>query len=103
MKTARLRTEAEFSAQKFVLKLLHDSPRARVVLFCLNPGQEIPPHTSSSEVIFYTVSGKGTIQVSQDREDVEAGYLVVCPPRRLHGIKAAERMQVLAIIAPRPE
>ncbi len=102
MKTVRLRTEAEFSSERFVSRLLHDSPQARVVLFCLDPRQEVTPHTSTSEVIFVTISGKGTIQVGAETEKVGGGMVVVCPSGELHGIKAAVRMQVLAIIAPSP-
>ncbi len=86
-----------------VAKLLHDSERCRVVLFCLEPGQEVSPHQSTSEVIFYGVEGKGTILVGTDEVEVASGTIVVCPPLLPHGIKAGSRTTVLAIITPRPE
>ena len=74
-----------------------------MVLFCLEPDQEVSPHQSSSEVIFYGVEGKGTISVGDDEVGVEPDTVVVCPPLLPHGIKAEERATVLAVITPRPE
>lgn len=94
----------EFDSRRVVSKLVHDSERCRVALFCLEPGQQIPPHVTTSEVVFYGVEGKGTILVGKDEVGLEAGSLVVCPPQEPHGIKAAQqRATVLAIIAPRPQ
>ncbi len=102
-KMIQLAQVKEFDTGRLVSKLLHDSERCRVVLFCLEPGQELSPHQSSSEVIFYGVEGKGTISVGDDTVGVESGTVVVCPPLLPHGIKAEERTTVLAVITPRPE
>lgn len=93
----------EFDAQRVVSKLLHDSERCRVVLFCLEPGQEVPPHQSTSEVIFYGVAGRGKVLVDAEEIAMESGTVVVCPPRLPHGLKAETRTTILAVITPRPE
>lgn len=102
MKVAHISQYREFSSERFVSKLIHDSENSRVVLFCLDAGQEVPAHSSTSEVIFLVVGGKGTIQVGDAEVMVEAGNIVTCPPQALHGIKAGEKIEVLAVIAPRP-
>jgi quercetin dioxygenase-like cupin family protein len=93
----------EFDAGRVVSKLLYDSERCRVVLFCLEPGQGVSPHQSGSEVVFYGVEGKGTVSVGADQSGFEPGTIVVCPPMLPHGIRAEARATVLAVIAPRPE
>ena len=92
----------EFDSKKYVSKLLHDSEKSRVVLFCLDKGQELSPHESASEVIFYGVEGKATILVGAERVLLGPKSIVVCPPLAPHGISASERVTVLAVITPRP-
>lgn len=84
-------------------ELLFDSEKMRVILFNLEKGQEIPPHTSTSEVLMYVVKGRGQFFVGDDVEEVEEGSLVVCKPEESHGMSATDRMTVLAVVAPRPE
>ena len=101
--TIQLFQVQEFNSERVVSKLLHDSERCRVVLFCLEPGQEVSPHQSSSEVVFYGVEGKGTVLVGTDEVGMASGTIVACPPTLPHGIKAENRTTVLAVITPRPE
>ena len=101
--TIRLSQFQEFDPTRPMSKLLHDSEKSRVVLFCLEPGQEITPHTSTSEVVFYGVDGKGTILLGEGEVELEPRAIVICPPVLPHGIRAGERMIVLAVITPRPE
>ncbi len=102
-KVIRLSQFQQFDSTRVVSQLLHDSERCRVALFCLEPGQEVTPHTSSSEVLFYGVEGQGTILIGTEEVGLKEGSLVVCPPMVPHGIKAAERAVIMAIITPRPE
>lgn len=102
-KVIRLSQFQQFDSTRVVSQLLHDSEKCRVVLFCLEPGQKVTPHTSSSEVLFYGVEGQGTILIGTEEVDLKEGSLVACPPMVPHGIKAVERAVILAIITPRPE
>ncbi|MEW6034525.1 MAG: cupin domain-containing protein [Chloroflexota bacterium] len=92
----------QFDSKRYVSRLLHDSEKSRVVLFCLEPGQVLPPHESTSEVVFYCVEGKSIILIGEEEVVLGPKALVVCPPLVSHGIKAAGRSTVLAIITPRP-
>lgn len=103
VKPVQLSQFQEFDPNRMVAKMLHDSERCRVVLFCLEPGQEVSPHESSSEVIFYGVAGKGTVLIGETHVELEPQAFVVCPPTVPHGIKATERTTILAVITPRPE
>lgn len=92
----------EFDPERYISKLLHDSERIRVVLFCLEPGQEVAAHTSSSEVVFYVLEGNGRIMIGEEEVEAKAGSLITCPPQISHGLRAEDRLVVLAYISPRP-
>jgi quercetin dioxygenase-like cupin family protein len=94
--------EAEFSADRPVSKLLYDSDAMRVVVFGLMPGQEIPPHTAPSRVLLHIVRGKGAFITGSGERLARTGDFVVTEPEEPHGLKAAEKTVMLAVIAPRP-
>jgi quercetin dioxygenase-like cupin family protein len=83
-------------------KALIDTPQARVLLFCLETGQEVPAHGSDSEVLFYTVQGTGLATVGEEEIALRPGVMVRCPAKLPHGLKGHESLVVLATIAPRP-
>jgi quercetin dioxygenase-like cupin family protein len=83
--------------------LIHDSADARVVLFRIDPGQEVPVHTSASTVLLMIVSGSGTVAGAEGERAVRAGEIVAYDPREPHGMRAgAEQLVIAAVIAPRP-
>lgn len=94
--------EAQFSPDRPVSRLLHDAPQMRVVVFGLEPGQEIPPHTVASRVLLHVLLGRGAFLTGKGEEPAYPGAFVVTEPDEPHGLKAAERTVMLAVIAPRP-
>lgn len=102
MHVLNLSSQTQFSSAKPHKSLVADSPQARLVLFCLEAGQEITPHTSASAVVLYVVEGEATLQGSGEGTAVKTGSLVTYEPEELHGWKAETRLVILATIAPRP-
>ena len=94
--------EAEFSPDRPVSKLLYDSEAIRIVVFGLNAGQEIPPHTTPSRVVLHMVQGKGAFLTGGGERPGHAGDFVITEPEEPHGLKAEEKTVLLAVIAPRP-
>ena len=83
--------------------MLFDAPDARVVVFRIEPGQEVAPHTSTSTVLLSVVAGSGTVSGASGESPVAAGDLVSYDTGELHGMKAAtEQLVIAAIITPRP-
>jgi len=83
--------------------LMHDVPDARVVVFRIEAGQEVAPHTSTSTVLLAIVEGSGTVSGASGESTVRAGDLVTYEVGELHGMKAgSERLVLVAIITPRP-
>lgn len=83
--------------------LAHDCADARVVIFRIEPGQQVAPHTSTSTVILSIASGSGVVSDAVLEREVRSGDVIVYEPGELHGMRAlGETMVVQAIIAPRP-
>src|SRR5512140_3932122 len=83
--------------------LVHDSADARVVLFRIEPGQQVAEHKSSSTVLLLVISGAGIVSGAEGDRDVHAGDIISYGANEPHGMKANELPLVLAaVIAPRP-
>lgn len=83
--------------------LVHDAPDARLVIFRIEPGQEVPIHTSTSTVLLVILSGTGTVAGDGVERRVGAGDVVAYAPSEPHGMRAGgETLVIAAVIAPRP-
>lgn len=83
--------------------IVHDGADARLVVFRIEPGQAVAPHSSTSTVVLSVVAGGGIVSDETDDRHVLAGDVVVYAPNELHGMRALEeQFIVLATIAPRP-
>lgn len=97
-----LNEHIEFSEEKYVSKILFDSDKVRIVLFCLKKGQEVPPHTAKPQVVMQVISGNGSFMVGNQTYKVKPDSVAICESMEAHGIKAEEPMVVLTSIIPRP-
>ena len=83
--------------------VLLDTPDVRLVVFRLDAGQVVAPHTNPSTVLLSVLKGEGIISGGDGDHPAKAGDVFVCEPSELHGMRAtAGELQVLATIAPRP-
>jgi quercetin dioxygenase-like cupin family protein len=82
---------------------VHDAPGLRLVVFRLEPGQSVAPHTSEATVLLTVLSGRGTISVGEELIEAGPGHVVTLSPGEPHGMRAtAERFCLLATILRRP-
>ena len=103
MQPIDLTAETEFMAERPRTKMLYDSPFFRAVLFCLEAGQGVPRHVSSSEVVMQVVQGSGVVIVGEKEYAMKAGEVIVSRPNEPHGFRSeGERLVVLAHIIPSP-
>ena len=85
------------------MALIHDTTDARVVLFRIEPGQEVPVHTNASTVLLTVISGTGIVIGGDAERAVKAGDVIAYDTGEPHGMRAAaERLVIAAVIAPRP-
>ena len=83
--------------------LMHDSADARVVMFRIEPGQQVAEHTSSSTVLLIVISGSGVVSGATGESTVRAGDIIAYAVDEPHGMRANDEPFVLAaVITPRP-
>ena len=87
------------AAQKLV-----DIPAAAVMRLALKPGEEVAPHATPVDVLFYIESGSGRVEIGEETANVSAGDLIVSPKDIPHGLAGGPRgMMLLVIKVPRPQ
>lgn len=78
---------------------IYDATAVRLVVFRLEPGQEVALHTNNGTVLLTVLSGSGTIIGGTDERQVGPGEVVAYAPDEPHGMKAgAERFCLMATI-----
>lgn len=102
MEVVDLTQEVRFDPARPTTKVLVDTEKVRVVLFCLEAGQVVPAHGADAEVVFYTVEGTGVATVGDEEVPLRSGVVVRCPPNVQHGLQGGDALVVMAAIAPRP-
>ena len=65
--------------------LIHDSADARVVVFRIEPGQQVPVHSSVSTVLLIVISGAGVVAGATGDRDVHAGDIIAYDVNEPHG------------------
>jgi len=90
--------------EKPATAIIHESDDARLVVFRLAPGQQVPPHQSSSTVMLRVLEGSGILSGADGAEhSCVSGDMVVYEPNETHGMRSGnEALLLLATIAPRP-
>ncbi len=83
--------------------IVHDCDAVRIIVFRIEPGQQVATHTSPSTVILTVLQGDGLVLCADEPALVHTGDVVAFAPRELHGMRALhERFVVMATITPRP-
>lgn len=97
-------TAAAFQAERPRAATVYNAADARILLFALEPGQQVAPHANHRTTVILTVlSGHGHMTIGDERHPVSAGTTAVCDRGVQHGFEAAERMVVQAVLAPSPQ
>lgn len=97
MEPIRLKDKIQFNKEHFIPNILFASPKVKMPLICLEPGQEIPPHGGHSIGIFYVKEGKGVFTLDDKKIDMEKDTIIIAQEGASRGMKCIERMVVLAI------
>ena len=88
---------------KPAMAIVHDSADVRLVMFRIEPGQEVATHTNASTVVLTVLEGSGMVTGSDGERSVSRGQLITFEPKEPHGMRATdERFVLLATISPRP-
>ena len=91
-----------FKPDKISREMLSDKPEMRVALMCLEPGQELTPHTAPLRLMMYCVEGKGEFTVGEEIFEADEKTAILCDPMVPHGFKASkgDKLVVMAVVTP---
>jgi len=95
MEILNLNEKARYTEQ-FAPQILRAAPNYKTPLICMNPGQEIPPHSSGTGV-FYIVSGSAVMTVEGREHPVKAGDMLFIEKGESRGIRAVEKLLAFAV------
>jgi quercetin dioxygenase-like cupin family protein len=85
------------------MTVAHDHADGRLVVFRIEPGQQVPTHTNASSVFLTVAEGTGYVSDSVAEHPVSPGAILAFAPGEPHGMRAdAERLVIAALITPRP-
>jgi quercetin dioxygenase-like cupin family protein len=96
-------TAVAAAPERPAVTIAHDHEHGRLVVFRIDPGQQVAVHTSVSSVFLTIMSGAGFVSGAEGEHAVEAGAVAAFAPHEPHGMRAGEAQLVIAaLIAPRP-
>src|SRR5688500_13510298 len=82
---------------------MHDSPDVRLVVFRIEPRQQVATHTNASTVVLTVLEGSGMVTGADGERAAGAGDVIAFETREPHGMRATDQRFILvAAIAPRP-
>jgi quercetin dioxygenase-like cupin family protein len=101
----RPESQAVFRPDKMGKATLFESPRLMVGLNCFEPGQEHALHAHpGTDKVYHVLAGRGLFLLEGRDAPMEPGVMLIAPDGVPHGIRntGAERLVVLAVLAPAP-
>jgi quercetin dioxygenase-like cupin family protein len=83
---------------------LYNTENAVITVISLRPGQSLKKHITPVDVAFYVLSGKGVVEIGNEKETVKAHTLVESPNDIVHCWynESEEELVFMIIKVPRP-
>lgn len=83
-------SEATFTDDGIVTKVLADTGSSKHVLFCMKSGTEISEHTSTREAFVTVLKGKGAFTLEDEEIEMTPSVFIPMEPNAKHAIRAEE-------------
>ena len=83
---------------------IYSTQDAMITVITLQPGQALKRHITPVDVAFYVLSGKGIVEIGDDKQEVNANTLVESPKDIVHCWynESAEPLRFMVVKTPRP-
>ena len=83
---------------------LYNTPDAMVTVITLEPGQSLKRHITPVDAAFYVLSGKGVVEIGDEKQEVAADTLVESPKDIVHCWynESPDPLRFMVMKAPRP-
>jgi quercetin dioxygenase-like cupin family protein len=95
--------ERTYDDERFTAREVFRTERSKVVCGYFEPGQFVPVHAPSSDVVVSVREGTGIVREGETAHRVGPGDVVVVEAGTARGVRAAEeRLEALLVTAPPP-
>ena len=104
MQIVTVAARIRFAEEKMQKVGLFQTDRCLFDLYCLKPGQAQKVHThAGSDKVYYVLSGRATVRVGAEQQDIAADKAVLAPAGEEHGVAAPgeEPLTLLVFMAPK--
>lgn len=83
---------------------LYNTADAMMTVITLEPGQSLKRHITPVDVVFYVLSGKGVVEIGDEKKEVGADTLVESPGDIVHCWynESGAPLRFMVVKAPRP-
>ncbi len=90
--------------QNIDVRNLYDSDEALINVITLKPGERLRRHITPVDVCFYVIEGTGTVEIGDEKKEVEKDTLIESPGKILHcWYNTSEKLlRFLVIKTPKP-
>lgn len=105
MQIVTVASRIRFADEKMQKIGLFETDRLFFDLYCLGPGQTQKVHThTGSDKVYYVLSGRATVRVGAEQQELQAGQGVLAPAGEEHGVMNAgqEPLTLLVFMAAKP-
>ena len=68
-------------------KKIYETQKASVIHMSLNPGQSLKKHTTPTDVFVYILEGNGTVEIDNEKQEVQKNTIIQIPKGSLHLLK----------------
>lgn len=105
MITQRLHeTDIMDNAHNVDARNLYNTSDAMITVITLQPGQSLKRHITPVDVAFYVLSGRGVVEIGDEKQEVAADTLVESPKDIVHCWynESPEPLRFMVVKAPRP-
>ncbi len=83
---------------------MYDTEHAQVIHILLKPGESLKKHITPVDVIFYVLEGRGTVEIGDEKKEVDVDSLIESPAGIPHCWynEGDKILRFLVIKVPRP-
>lgn len=98
-------SQTKFAAEKMQKVNLFETENFFCDIYCLEPGQEQPPHFhKGADKIYFVIEGTGSFQIGDEVKLMGKNEICHAASGLIHGVKntGEERLVLLVFMAPNP-
>ena len=84
--------------------MVYDTEHVNIMRLLLMPGEQLKPHITPVDVVFYVLQGNPTILVGTEKQEVEVDDIIESPKDIVHCIYnlSEKPVRVIVIKTPKP-